>query len=173
MEKIEIVGPIAHTPGLLQETTKAQRVQFVDSIIGEMEEGNLDPLKVHLQLKGTESLIEMFTDKKKHAGTAERYNELLLEAAVKYGAKTFELHNASFLIKEAGVQYDWSTCNDPVLTDLIQQQERLKQVIKERQDFLKTLPYAGIEWVNPDDGEVVTLYPPAKTSTTVLQTTLK
>jgi hypothetical protein len=49
--------------------------------------------------------------------------------------------------------------------------EQANEVLKARQDFLKTVPSKGME-LKVDD-EVVTVYPPSKSSTTSIAVTLK
>lgn len=158
--------------GLLQETTRAEREQYVSGVIQKMEDGNIDPLKVHIQVKATEQLIKMLTDKKDNPATAERYGKLVLAAAELHGKK-FELHNATFQIKEAGATYDYSQCNDPEIKALQALEKSVKADLKIREDFLKTVPAKGLEVLDKETGELITIYPPAKKSTTTLQTTLK
>ena len=48
--------------------------------------------------------------------------------------------------------------------------EILETAIKERQDFFKTIPLSGIEVLYDD--EIVKLYPPSKSSTSSIKTTI-
>lgn len=156
----------------LMETDKAQRKSFVCDVIERMEEGEVDPLKVHCQIKSMESLLKMFTDKKDSPETALRYSDLVLSAAQKHGKK-FGLHNGEFQIKEAGSTFDWTVCNDQYLNDLLLQMEDIKDSVKKRQDFLKTVPTSGFDTLDEKSGELVKLYPPAKSSTTVVSVSIK
>jgi hypothetical protein len=70
-----------------------------------------------------------------------------------------------------GVKYDFAACGCPIMNDLLSQQEELDKAIKERQKFLKSIPPQGLETLIED--EVVTLYPPTKTSTTSISVNLK
>lgn len=74
-------------------------------------------------------------------------------------------------LAEVGVKYNYSNCNDIEIQELYQQEFELSEKIKKRQEFLKSLPYTGIEIVTPD-GEVVKIYPPSKTSTSSVKTTI-
>ena len=147
----------------LFETTKAERQDFAQSVVNGLKEGLSDPLKVHLQVKCMEDLIKQITS---HPG----YKDLTLDEAAKYG-KSFEHYNAKFEIKEMGVKYDFATCGCPIMNDLLSQQEELTKAIKEREKFLKAIPPQGLETLIED--EVVTLYPPQKTSTTSISVNLK
>ena len=146
----------------LFETTKAQRQDFAQSVINSLKEGFTDPLKVHLQVKCLEDIVKQLT-------THPEYKDLTLEEASKHG-KSFELHNAKFEIKEAGVKYDYSNCGDPVYKALAEKLAELEKEIKDRQAFLKAVK-PGTEILVED--EVVILYPPVKTSTTSITVNLK
>jgi hypothetical protein len=166
------------TPLTLQlfQTTKQARKEFVQKLVNEIEEGNIDPLTIHLQVKAIEDLLLKLTstDEKKNKaclGIALRYKKLLLEEADKYGKK-FEYGNAEFQQKEAGVKYDFSECGDVQLMSLYDELEVLKEKIKKREDFLKAID-GSLNQVDESTGEVCTLYPPSKSSTTILQVTLK
>jgi len=158
----------------LFETNKEQRKSFVTDVVERLRNGEIDPLKVHLQVKAMEEIITTLTStdekKNKNFTLAIDYKNMLLRSAEQHGKK-FQLHNAEFSIKEAGTVYDWSKCEDPELNELLAQEKALKEKIKAKQDFLKTVPASGIEIRFGD--ELVTVYPPAKSSTTSVSVTLK
>lgn len=147
----------------LFETTKAQRQDFVQSVVNNLLEGNADPLKVHLQVKCMEDIIKQLTSSKE-------YKEICITEAFKFG-KTFEHHNAKFEIKEMGVKYDYSNCGDPVMNELQEKKGNIDLEIKYRETLLKGLPFEGMEIIVDD--EVVRIYPPTKTSTTTVIVNLK
>lgn len=147
----------------LFETSKGERQEFAQVVVNNAKEGLINPLKLHLQVKCLEDLIKQITSN-------PDYKELTLDEAYKYG-KTFEQYNAKFEIKEMGVKYDYGACNDPIMNDLLVQQAELEERIKERQKFLKAIPAKGLETLIED--EVITLYPPAKSSTTTISVNLK
>ncbi len=147
----------------LFETSKTERQEFAQIVLNNAKEGLINPLKLHLQVKCLEDLIKQITSN-------PDYKELTLDEAYKYG-KTFEQYNAKFEIKEMGVKYDYTACGCPIMNDLLSQQEELTKAIKEREKFLKAIPTQGLETLIED--EVVTLYPPVKTSTTSISVNLK
>jgi hypothetical protein len=147
----------------LFETTKSERGSFVTQVIERLENGDVDPLETHLQVKSMEDLIKQITDSKE-------YKKLLLDAASKHG-KSFEYHSAKFETKEVGSKYDFSNCGDPIHDELEQKAKSAADALKERQYFLKTLPVKGLEILIND--ELITIYPPSKTSTTAIAVTLK
>lgn len=144
----------------LFETNKAQRQSFVANVISAINEGSVDPIKLHLQVKCTEQLLSDLKDN-------EVYKSTLLSEAEKYG-KTFERYNSKFAIKEAGTRYDYSKCEDVVLSDLQAQLDEIAAKVKERQKMLQNLPESGL--VDPENGNMI--YRPVKTSTTTVTVTL-
>lgn len=155
----------------LMDTTKAERKSFALQILSAIEEGKVSPLMIHCQLKATENLIKQFTDAKEGKEIAEQYKSFLLDEAAKYGKK-FDFHSGGFEVKEAGVKYDYSQCNDAEMDKLLAQQETLTQAIKDRETLLKGIK-GHLDVIDEETGEVVTLYPPVKTSTTTVAVTLK
>lgn len=150
----------------LFETTKEQRQSFVSDVIEKINSGHVDPLLIHLQVKCAEDII-------KGLNGNDDYKKALLEASENQGQRSFVFHNAKFEIKETGVKYDFSKCEDPVLAELHKQQEELGKKVKEREAMLKTLSEKGVIVVIEETGEAVTVYPPAKSSTTSVAVTLK
>ena len=148
----------------LFETNKEQRQSFTLALIDEIEQGNVDPLKVHLQVKCMEDIIKLL-----NSNTV--YKKSVLDAAEKYGEKSFQYQNSKVEIKETGVKYDFSQCGDPVYRNLEEANEVTSSLMKQRADFLKTVPAAGMELKIED--EVITVYPPSKSSTTSIAVTLK
>lgn len=154
------------TQGILSlfETTKAERSTFTSNVMERIEEGTADPIRVHLQLKAMEEIV-------KSLNTNDRYKELLLDAAEKNGKK-FMAFNAEFQVKEMGQRYDFTYCGDDVLLELYEEERHTKMEIKEREDFLKKVPASGMQQLT-SEGEVITIFPPSKTSTTTVAVTLK
>lgn len=162
----------------LFKTTKEQRFVFVSDIIERLNNGEIEPLKVHLQIKSMEEIISLLTDKNEKTNRAghelaKRYNQLLVYAAEKYDSKKFLFEGGEFTIKEVGTKYDFTMCNDSEIDSLLSQEKELKEKIKLRQDFLKTIPLNGLVITDQQTGETNTVYPPSKSSTTSLSVSLK
>lgn len=75
-------------------------------------------------------------------------------------------------IAEAGVTYDYSHCNDKEIVNLYKEMDKIKEKIKQREKFLKSLKPEGFEYADSETGEVIKLYPPVKKSTTTPRFTL-
>jgi len=147
----------------LFETSKAERQEFAQSVIKGIKDGLSDPLKIHYQVKCMEDIIKNIT-------SDADYKSMTLDEAAKYG-KTFDHYNARFEVKEMGVKYDYSVCFDPVYNKLKAQLTVLEDEIKAREKYLKAIPPSGVQTLIED--EVLTLYPPIKSSTTSITVNLK
>jgi len=161
--------------GLFQ-TTKEQRNSFCENVLSKIDDGEIDPLKVHVQIKSMEEIINSLTSlnekTNKNIDFAKRYRAALLDAAKNHGKK-FEIFGAKFEEKETGSNFDYSLCNDPELVLLYAQSEEIDKKIKAKETMLKTLPIEGIPIVNEETGETYLIYPPAKSSTTSIAVSLK
>ena len=147
------------TTGILSllDTTKSERASFVADLIDKLKDGLADPIKVHLQVKKMEDLL---TQIKEH----NEYRDLVMDEAVKFGKK-FEMYGAAFEIKNGAGKYDYSTDAEIV---------ELQKKIKDRQEFLKRIPAKGLEIVDKETGEIITLHKPNKTpAADVIAVTLK
>jgi hypothetical protein len=134
------------TTGILSllDTTKEQRASFVADLVDKLQDGLADPVKVHLQVKKMEDLLNQIKEN-------QDYKNLVMEEAVKYGKK-FEMYGAAFEIRSGASRYDYS--NDA-------EHANLKEQLKQREAFLKGLPPEGSKIVT-EEGEVVKVYPPNK-----------
>ena len=158
----------------LFETTKEQRMSLAMNLIADLENGNANPLKVHSQFKSMEQLIEMMTDSKKFPVTAARYKAMLMDEAAKYGSKSFEMHNATFTIKNAGGKMDYTVCQDPAIIRMMAEAAALDAKIKERQKILCSCPKNGMPMLDEETGELNHVYPPVNnTSSETISVTLK
>ena len=143
---------------------KITRQAMARQVIADLSEGTANPVQIHYNIKCLEDLIKQITNDKE-------YKSIVLFEAEKHG-KSFEFKNSKVEIKETAVKYDYSVCNDPEWNKLEAEILALKDKQKERETFLKTIRPHGIEIVD-ENGEVYTLFPPVKTSTTSVAVTLK
>lgn len=144
---------------LLRET--ATPAILAQNAIQAVVDGEIDPITAHINVSKMEQAIKQFK-------ADERVRDITIRELWKYGKKqTF----ADCMLEEAeaGVRYDYSKCGDSRLEELYAMRQALDADIKEREAFLKSIPLSGVAL--PDTGEVV--YPPAKTSKTIIKTTFK
>jgi hypothetical protein len=144
-----------------------------------MESGNVDPLKIHLQTKCIEKILDELTNQDENKNKdgwqiAKRYRALVLDAAEKYGQKEFEFMGSKIKISETGTKYDYSKCGDPIILDLLERQKEIDDSVKERTKFLQSITKPITVMIGEiEDGEMITIYPPSKSSTTFITMSIK
>lgn len=141
--------------------TKSQVENVANEIKQAVLNGEVDPLLFAAQVSAMEKL---FTTLKSDT----LIKDCVLAEAEKYG-KSFEKGNAKFAIKEVGVTYDFSNCNDFEYENLSIQIAELTEKKKSRESFLKGITIDTE--VFGSDG--VQLLPAIKRSTTQVAVTLK
>ena len=144
---------------LLRET--ATPAVLAEKAIQAVLEGEVDPITAHINVSKMELAIKQFKND-------ERVRDLTIRELWKFG-KRGVFGDCTMEETEAGVKYDFSQCGDSRLEELYQMRQAVDEHIKEREAFLKSIPLSGVAL--PDTGEVV--YPPAKTSKTIIKTTFK
>lgn len=122
-----------------------------------------DPLKILVQLKFIEKLIE---DILKDENIEYHF---LKEFFLYEKEKIIEVGGAKLMQSEVGVKYDYEASGDPKWLDLDKQAKEIAEKKKEREKFLQSIPYDnGV--VDPDTGVFITR--PPKTSKTKVKVTL-
>ena len=129
------------------------------ALLNDIDEGHMHPLQVAAQFKFIEEVI---------TNVKEELRQRVVAEQDKYGKEKMTYHGATFDIKEAGVKYDYSQCDDMIWNDLKQRIDFLNEQIKEREAFLKTFK-EKFTYIDEMTGEIVTLYPPQRKSTTTYQ----
>lgn len=135
---------------------------YVEQVLNSIREGEQNPLDVHLSRAKMEKILKGINDN-------PEIQEAVMREFEKYGQKNVEYKGALLQQQEAGVKYDFSGCGDPLMDSYIKETESLKEKMKEREKFLKNIPSTGI--VDPETGAFI--YPPAKSSKTIIKTTLE
>lgn len=146
----------AHLP-----VTREQADEMADLLIYELNEGITDPLKFKIVMRYLDRVIE------KVKPTLDR---LALEEAEKYG-KSFELLGAKCAVKEAAARYDFSGCGHPAWERYKADEQAAVSHRKEIEETLKSLRQP-IDIVDKETGEVLTVSPPVKSSTTIVEVRL-
>ena len=134
---------------------------FAEKLIGELMDGELDPLRFKIFLKVCERWM---------SAVKEQADRLALEEAEKYG-KSFELLGAKCAVKEAAARYDFSGCGHPAWERYKSDEQAAVSHRKEIEETLKSLR-ESINIVDKETGEVLTVSPPVKSSTTIVEVRL-
>lgn len=133
------------------------------AVLSVLENGN--PLEVAESLSAMEEFI-------KNVRADKRFTEYVREEAGKHGKQYTSTSGAKIELAETGTKYDFEVCCDTEHDLLESQLNGITEQLKKRKDFLKTVPAEGLTVVNPLSGEVETIYPPSKTSTSSYKITL-
>lgn len=148
----------------LFDTNKEQRASFAENVLSKLRSGEVNPLNIHIQVKCLEDTLKRLLED-------QEYKQFVVDEAEKYERKTFEVYNAFVTLRETGTTWDYTNCNDPEYRSRKRMLDKAKAMVEEREKFLKTVPASGMEILIAD--ELVTVYPPAKKSTTTAVVTLK
>lgn len=157
-------GPSNPVSLLHLNPSSAQQIQFfATSIINEVQNGNESPLRVLVQLRAME---------KASKAILEGIKDNIITEAEKYPGTSWEMWGNKLEKAELGVVYDFSVCGDPTYERLETDFNTAKDRLDERKAFLKTIkvptPVGDVV-----TGELVTIHPPKKTSTSGLKVTIK
>lgn len=141
--------------------TKSEVENYTKIIKGEVLDGNINPLSF---ITTVTALEKLFSNLKSDL----LIKDAVLEEAEKQCQKSFDYGNAKFQVKEAGVTYDFSVCQDIEWEFYDSEMKRISELKKRRETFLKSLSPEITVF-----GDGVELLPPEKKSTTIVSVTLK
>lgn len=155
---------IYNLPAITAGFTKTQISTVAKVAVTEvLENGNV--LEVAEAISGMEAFI-------KEVKSDKRFTDYVREETSKHNGKFQSSSGTKIELAETGTKYDYSNCNDADLIDLYNQQIALEEKIKSREAMLKALPLEGIDLAMQTTGEILKVYPPAKTSTSSYKITL-
>lgn len=146
------------------ETVKAR---IKDTGYGLLE--YLEVIKFFEKLKEVISGNSQAKDPEEREGDKE-IKDMVREEVAKYNGKYTSPRGVKFENAEVGTKYNFSQCGDSILVRLEAEAKAAADALKERQEFLKKVPTAGMEIRNDD--ELVMIYPPSKSSTSSYKITL-
>lgn len=143
--------------------SKQQVEVFANQIKDSLDNGEIEPLELAVYFKSIEKTIE---------SVKETLNELALNDADKYGKGKFQFKGAEIQVKELGTKYDFTQTGDVEWERLTSEKQGIETRLKEREMMLKSLT-GSLTVINEDTGEMKTIYPPIKKSTTGISISLK
>lgn len=147
-------------------SSKTEQKEMANAFVSKVTDGNINPIDAVIQMKSISEMINAFLK------SGEIKDAVIIECE-KYGKGERLCYNGAILqLKETGVNYDFSVCNDPVYSRLIKQRDDIDQQCKEREEYLKAISKPKAE-IDEDSGEVFILNPPSKQSTTSYSITFK
>ena len=144
--------------------SKAKAKEMVDRLVEMVQSGMTDPLTMLVKLKFAQSVI---------ADTIESIQPNCVDEASKYHkGEDIKLLGAELKVKEAGAKYDYSGCGDIEYNEYEAKEKAYSEFKKDRANFLKSLNKSQT-LVDDVTGEIYTVHPPVKKSSTIVQVTIK
>ena len=144
---------------------KFDQQMLANDIILPVIDGEVNPIETYIKARSLQDALKIVTDD-------DRIKDLVITEVEKYGNKT-EYNSASLQVKDVGVNYDYSVCNDQIYNDLLYMLNDIKEQIKIREKFLSKIPSEGATIVYEQTGEVRTIYPPIKQGSQGITITFK
>lgn len=143
-------------PRLIQITetipfTKVQQSDFVESLVAQIEDGEVNPVEAVVKAKALYEMLDSFLKD-------NRTKEYVLNECDKYNKG----ETPSFA-GETGVKYDYMNCGDPEYTSLLKQEQEISDARKKREKYLSAITSPKTE-TNEETGEIYTLNPPVRTA---------
>lgn len=143
--------------------TKSEIFDLANAVKDKLQKGEISGLLLKQHFKAIEKVADFVKKELDKAAIAE---------AGKYPDKQdIILYGATFKLAEFGVTYDYAGCKDPVWERLKEEADAATKALKDRQTFL--LSIKGHESVvDEQTGEIATVYPPVRKSTTNVSCTI-
>lgn len=147
-------------------TNKTEQSVMAARFAKSIENGEVSPLEAVAKMKSLQEVIALFLKD-------ESVSNAVITEVEKYGkGETPSSNGATFQVKEVGVKYDFSECGDIVWNRLKEQADKINEELKNREKYLKTIKQSKTE-IDEESGEIYTILPPVKTSTTSYTITFK
>lgn len=147
-------------------STKQEQRQLAEAFAQKVTDGDVSPISAYVQMKSLGNVIDGFLKNKE-------VKDLAIAEIEKYGkGETPSFRGATLRTGETGARYDFTVCGDPVWDELNAQLEQIREQMKKREKYLQLLQAPKTE-IDEATGEVYTLYPPARQSTTSVIVTYK
>lgn len=147
---------------LFASCTAQQRASFSSQVIEGLDNGYADPIKTMSAIKNLQAILE----------DIDTFTKSLVISELEKNGGKLELYGTTFQKKEAGTKYDYSQTKDQTHQYLTFELEAAKKSIKDREDFLKSLPVDGQLITDENTGETYKIYRPVKQSTTTFSASL-
>lgn len=146
----------------LMPSNKSEVTRFANQLIEQVENGSVSPIQVKAAFKMLEQAGKQFD-------AATKENQL---REAEKNDKTFYAHGFEIQRTELGTEYDYLSSGDNIYNERHAAVESAKSLLNERAAFLRSLR-EPLTVVDERTGEVTTITPPLKKSTTGLKFTLK
>lgn len=130
--------------------SKAEQECFSNNLINFVLNGEVDPIQAIVKARSFYDSLKLFVDN-------SEVKEAVIKEVEKNG-KCASWNGVTLTLRELGVKYDFSGCNDPIYQSLVSQKKELDDKIKERESFLKNVP-EDTTILDENTGEVSRIIP--------------
>lgn len=153
MEQMTVQSVITLFP-----SNKREQIVFVDKLIDNVVNGEINPLTAEIQMKNIEDVVKAYRSN-------EEIKEAVLKEAEKYGQKSFETNGAKVQIKEVGVKYNYLEVGHLEYNSIC---DAINQLTEKKKAIEKIMQAQTEKWVYTDteSGETYEVLPLSKESTT-------
>lgn len=134
-----------------------------EAIMSVLDRGNV------LQVAEALAAMDLFI---KEVKADQQFKDFTREETAKYPKGFISASGAKIECAEVGTKYNFVNCNDTVLERLEVDFFTSENKLKERKEFLKKVPIEGMNMLDTLTGEMVTVYPPSKSSESSFKVTL-
>lgn len=149
----------------IQLMTDTQSVsEYARQAVTAIIDGEIDPLIAYINLSKAKRVIDEVVKHKEVLRLATDYVE------ARGSNQEMQIGDCLAKISEVGVSYDYSACGDPEIERLQAEADALNERIKTREKFLRGIK-GHLALLDEETGEVLTIYPPARSSKTSLKLT--
>ena len=146
--------------------TKSEQEQLASLFIQKVLDGEISAIEAVIQMKSIGESISIFLKN-------NDIREAVIKETEKYGkGETPSYKGAVVQVKETSVKYDFAGCNDIAWDKLNKEKKEVDEKIKQRESFLKLVNTNKTE-IDEETGEIYTIFPPARSSTTSYAITFK
>lgn len=139
-------------------SNKREQSVFVDKLIDNVVNGEINPLTAEIQMKNIEDVVKAYR-------TNAEIKEAVLKEAEKYGQKSFETNGAKVQIKEVGVKYNYLEVGHLEYNSIC---DAIAQLTEKKKNIEKIMQAHNEMWIHTDteSGETYEVLPLSKESTT-------
>lgn len=136
---------------------KKEQENIASLLVRSVEDGDLDPIEAVVKAKSMQEVLKGFLD-------SPAVKENVIKECEKYGkGERPGYKTAEVQVKETGTKWDFTGCNDHVWNELSARMESLKEQLKEREAYLKTIKERKAE-IDETTGEVYDIFPPVRSA---------
>lgn len=147
-------------------TTKSEQESLASYFVKNVLNGEISAIEAVVQMKSISDAISLFLKN-------NEVRESAIRELDRYGkGETHSYKGATIQIKETSVKYDFEGCNDPVWNKLNNAKKDINEKIKNRESYLKLINGSKTE-IDEETGEIYTIYPPSRSSSTSYAITFK